>query len=418
VGKFHGAVRARFASVERDLAALQDASERKLAAFAGEVSRLAARAEESDESARARIESLRSEIGAELARVDAGREATLEAARRAAEEASVARDGRFEKLLAAIQRKLLTAEGELRRELAEVAAGLGARDARIEDDLRAGLAELARKLAEVDGELRRRVTAAEDETGSRTRESDERIGVLASGLSRVEESVRELAGALGRHREEAASDGQALEDRLRALVEETRQEVMETLQEKLIELAAVVERLSERVAPRESIEPIDGRLERIERDLALVAEDIDAVRRQGLETAAADETSRRVENELAELLREANTREHRTLKLRDRLHHALEEVRDLMADGLKRREVRRALVRKRMLDLRDTLRERLDLAAEKAGAQRSRWWRLGNANGEVRLSEVEMEQLRQVLAEVLDALEVLIFENANGEGLG
>ena len=155
---------------------------------------------------------------------------------------------------------------------------------------------------------------------------------------------------------------------------------------------------------------VEGRLDKLAADLRseCVGTAIDNVDAK-VETAQA---------EVTELLDQVVSRETATIAVREELHGSLDEVRTLLKEGMRRREMKRALVRRRLLDLRDVLQENLNLAVERQDEGKpSLWKKVAGVQTQPKLAADELERIRGVLEEVLRTVEYLVFENNQKDGI-
>ena len=190
----------------------------------------------------------------------------------------------------------------------------------------------------------------------------------------------------------------------RVQADDDRHGDLESLEKRLDMLAEAVGRIPS------ALEAVEGRLDQLAGDLRVenVGTAIESVRVK-VETA---------QTEFTELLDQVVSRETATIAVRDELHGSLDEVRTLLQEGMRRREMKRALVRRRLLDLRDVLQENLSLTDERQEQGKpSLWKKIAGVQVDPALATEECDRIRGVLEEVLRTVEYLIFENNQKDGI-
>ena len=239
----------------------------------------------------------------------------------------------------------------------------------------------------------------------------------------IEALVRgEALEAEAKHRKEATEAAISRDEELKSHITFTRQEIMNKLEDKLDGLMKLVLDLSERFPSKESIAKVDERLERVEEDFKNLASYISVSGEGGLDMEGVREKLNNVHNLLDVVNEKFSNRENQEQDTKDQFSQNLDRVKSLLQESLQRRDMKRSLVQRRILELRDTLREKLDSLIENSPGNKnttSRIWDKvsGKESGIKRLSNEELSQFRQILEDVLEGLEFLIFENRVNDGV-
>lgn len=335
----------------------------------------------------------------------------------------------FEERLAALEKRIDASSEESREHLetlhSEIASALDQRVAGVRESVEAMTQELLPRLktewqekidnlrAHVEDRLSRLVQPLDKATQKPAQDLNERHAQLASTvdgkLEELDTSVRSITEELIPELDTNWKTKFASE------IAQLKEQIMQSLGKKLTALSSAIADLPQRIEAKDSLRVVEERLGNIETNLQSGSQTLDK-----LTDAVADltETRASIEN-LDERLESLPDVASRIENTRDDLGADLDAVRAFLKDGFDRRRMHRTLTQQRILGLRDALRDQLALVDGKSenGASSLLAAFTGKAKNSVPMTEEEMATFRNLIEDILEGLEFVIYEINKGEPL-
>jgi archaellum component FlaC len=254
--------------------------------------------------------------------------------------------------------------------------------------------ELRRELAAAEGRLAEAQARIEENLGREVRELATKIPAdLALRLAKIEETIPEL---------------RAIEDRLRKQMEIA----MDQVAEKLNGLTEIVVQIQSALPDRGVFDSLSERLDRCETRFRTVSDQLDGLEGAVPELKSLGERITALRSDLSTLSSEVTSSGKEFQDVWSILSHRVQEVQDLLRGTVDRWNADRSNLRQRLVDLRDTVHDQLQVAIKSADGTPATFWGkvLGKSDGGLQLGIEDWERLRLRLETVIQGLEGLLSE--------
>ncbi len=341
--------------------------------------RLEARVEESQGRAALLHERLDTVQGALLARFEelSGLVGTEEKQRAALGQDLSSVDDHLAEGLKDLEGRVVGRMGELETSLTSVTCALETR-------LRQSLAAAETRLAETDGKLEARfLTGVQPHVASLRAELLAKIAEVVAAQSEIETRLRSQWGS-----------------------------EMYQLEEKVTALVDLVGQVHAALPTRQLLEGLDDRLFRIESRFRTVTDQLEGLESAMPELKSLSEQLTGIRGDLNGLTGDLSSSEKDLQEVKETLARKVQDMQDLLRSGIERWEADRANQRQRLVDLRDTLRDQLQMALQRteAGSGGLLGRLRARPDGGLRLDLQEWERFRARMETILQGLESLLTE--------
>ncbi len=345
----------------------------------GRISRLEALLEESGERAtewQARLHALQTTLQSRLAELS-GLVGAEEKRRTTLGLELTSVDDHLAEGLKELEGRIVGRIGEMESSLANVTSALETR-------LRQSLAAVETRLVEADGKLDARfMTEIRPQIETVRKDLLAKIAEIASAQSETESRLRSQWGS-----------------------------EMYQLEEKVSTLVDLVGQVHAALPTRQLLEGLDDRLLRIESRFRTVTDQLEGLELAMPELKSLSEQLTGIRGDLSGLTADLSNSEKDLQGVKESLARKVQDMQDLLRSGIERWEADRANQRQRLVDLRDTLRDQLQMALQRTAAGTGGL--LGKLrarpDGGLRLDQQEWERFRARMETILQGLESLLTE--------